>query len=108
MTQEKARKKISRIIELQIPITRRIINDRSYKPAIGDEYQEARDELAKLREEVHDYINPPSHLVGGDPQRPNMENVERCKAELKERKKQEEQIKKQIEEQIKEDLVESD
>lgn len=77
------KEKISRIIELQSIITKRIINDRSYHACDGDEYHEYRQEIAKLREEVWDKINPPSYLPGGDPQRPNIEDLKRWKEKIK-------------------------
>lgn len=45
--------KISRIIEIELQITQRIIFDRTFRPCIGDEYQEKRDELLKLRTELN-------------------------------------------------------
>ena len=47
--------KISRILKIEQHLTSKVINGRgdgSYRPAVGDEDQPLRDEVAKLREEV--------------------------------------------------------
>jgi len=56
---------ISRIIELEKTITTRTIEDLSFRPNDGDEYQSSREELKRLREEVKDDIYPESYLPGG-------------------------------------------
>lgn len=67
---------ISRIIELETPIVRRIVTDKTFKANECDEYQKNREELKILREKIKDIINPPSHLPGGiSPQRPNSEEL---------------------------------
>lgn len=56
---------ISRIIELEKPITTRTIEDLNFRPNDGDEYQSSREELKRLREEVKEDIYPKSYLPGG-------------------------------------------
>ena len=56
---------ISRIIELEKPITTRTIEDLNFRPNDSDEYQSSREELKRLREEVKDDIYPKSYLPGG-------------------------------------------
>lgn len=43
-------KKISRIIELELEITRAIYQ--GHKPSADDQYQQSREELKRLREEL--------------------------------------------------------
>ncbi len=63
---------ISRIIELEMPITRRVISDKNFKSSDSDGYQSSRLELKQLREKVKHIIYPPSYLPGGfNPQRPD-------------------------------------
>jgi len=56
---------ISRIIELEKPITTRTIEDLNFRPNDSDEYQSSREELKRLREEVKEDIYPKSYLPGG-------------------------------------------
>ena len=56
---------ISRIIEVEKPITTRTIEDLNFRPNDSDEYQSSREELKRLREEVKDDIYPKSYLPGG-------------------------------------------
>ena len=55
---------ISRIIELEKPITTRTIEDLNFRPNDSDEYQSSREELKRLREEAKD-LYPKSYLPGG-------------------------------------------
>lgn len=48
--------KISRIIEIELEITNRIISDRSFRPHTEDEYKDKRQELIRLRQEVRHLI----------------------------------------------------
>lgn len=44
---------ISRIIELEMEITTRILSDRNFKASTNDEYQKHREELKILREKIY-------------------------------------------------------
>jgi len=44
---------ISRIIELEMEITTRILSDRNFKASTNDVYQKHREELKILREKIY-------------------------------------------------------
>lgn len=71
---------ISRIIELEKPITTRTIEDLNFRPNDSDEYQSSREELKRLREEVKDDIYPKSYLPNGRKlQMPDYDDLENWK-----------------------------
>ncbi len=77
---------ISRIIELEKPITTRTIEDLNFRPNDGDEYQSSREELKRLREEVKDDIYPKSYLPGGRKlQIPDYDDLENWKKIMSEK-----------------------
>lgn len=74
---------ISRIIELEIPITTRTVNDHNFKPNDGDEYVENRKELKLLREQIEDIIYPKSYLTGGiNPQKPDYKRLQKWRENI--------------------------
>lgn len=54
--------KISRIIEIELEITNRIIKDRTFRATDNDEYKDKRKEVIKLRNEVAHLIHTKSYL----------------------------------------------
>lgn len=71
---------IKRIIELETPITTRIINDREFRATDTDEYQKSRIELKVLREMIKDELYLPNYVPGLHPQRPDIESLENWKS----------------------------
>jgi hypothetical protein len=67
---------MTRIIKLESEIMSKVLNDRNFKPHLEDEFKDHRIEIEKLRKKVWDIIHPKSCLPGGDPQRPNQEELE--------------------------------
>jgi hypothetical protein len=77
---------ISRIIELEKPITTRTIEDLNFRPNDSDEYQSSREELKRLREEVKDDIYPKSYLPNGKKlQIPDYDELENWKKIMSEK-----------------------
>ena len=74
---------ISRIIELETPITTRTINDHSFRPNDGDEYVESRKEIKLLRDQIEDIIYPKSYLPGGiNPQKPDYKRLQKWRENM--------------------------